>query len=97
MTLPTGDPPLAALKQWLAISTPHEDALLERLLVVAWQTCSRFVGAGLPLPWAEAPPALNEGILRFAAHLYRQRDQSVDSAPPAAVAALWRPWRELQL
>lgn len=96
MPQPTGDPPLAALKQWLAISTPQEDALLARLLVVAWQTCERFVGAALPLAWAEVPPALNEGILRFAAHLYRERD-GAESEPPAAVAALWRPYRVLRL
>ncbi len=97
MTLPTGDPPLAALKQWLAISTPHEDALLERLLVVAWQTCARFTGDALPLAWADVPPALGEGVLRFAAHLYRMRDTASDSEPPAAVAVLWRPYRALRL
>jgi hypothetical protein len=97
MPLPTGAPPLAALKQWLAISTPQEDALLERLLVVAWQTCERFTGAVLPTAWAEVPPALGEGILRFAAHLYRDRDSASDSEPPAAVAALWRPYRTLKL
>lgn len=97
MPLPTGEPPLAALKQWLAISTPHEDALLERLLLVAYETCGGFVGAALPGDWAAVPPALNEGIIRFAAHLYRERDAAGDAAPPAAVAALWRPWRELRL
>lgn len=97
MPLPIGAPPLTPLKQWLAISTPQEDALLERLLVVAWQTCERFTGAALPTAWAEVPPTLNEGILRFAAHLYRDRDSASDSEPPAAVAALWRPYRTLQL
>ena len=98
MTLPTGDPPLAALKQWLAISTPSEDALLERLLTVAYETCGGFVGAAaLPEDWADIPPSLAEGILRFAAHLYRARDHADESAPPAAVAALWRPWRALRL
>lgn len=95
MLTPTGAAPLASLKQWLAISTTSEDALLDRLLVAAWQACSAFVGAALPQDWGEVPPALNEGILRFAAHLYRERDG--DAAPPAAVAALWRPFRELRL
>ena len=98
MTLPTGAPPLAALKQWLAISTGGEDALLQRLLTVAFETCSAFVGAAvLPDDWAAVPPSLNEGILRFAAHLYRAREEGTASEPPAAVAALWRPYRELRL
>lgn len=97
MTLPTGAPPLAALKQWLAISTGGEDALLERLLAVAYETCFAFVGDALPGEWAEVPPSLSEGIVRFAAHLYRERDETKDSHPPAAVAALWRPYRALSL
>lgn len=98
MPQPTGAPPLAALKQWLAISTPAEDALLERLLGVAYDICEQFVGpAVLGDDWAELPPGLNEGIIRFAAHLYRERDGAISREPPAAVAALWRPWRELRL
>lgn len=97
MPLPTGDPPLAALKQWLAISTPHEDALLARLLAVAHETCGAFVGDAVPGDWAAVPPSLTEGIIRFAAHLYRTRDESGDPTPPAAVAALWRPYRALRL
>ena len=75
MPLPTGDAPLAALKQWLAIFTPAEDTLLTRLLVVAYQTCAQFTGAqALASDWAELQPGLREGIIRFAAHLYRDRD-----------------------
>ena len=97
MTLPTGAAPLGALKQWLAISTAGEDALLERLLTVAFQTCSAFVGGALPAEWSAVPPSLTEGIIRFAAHLYRERDETKDTAPPAAVVALWRPFRTLAL
>lgn len=102
MPQPTGAPPLAALKQWLAISTPAEDALLGRLLIVAHETCQHFVGpAAAAADWAELPPGLTEGIIRFAAHLYRDRDGGPGSLgtrePPAAVAALWRPWREPRL
>ena len=35
--------PLDALKQWLAISTAREDALLLRLLESAWRMCLRGV------------------------------------------------------
>lgn len=37
-------PALAALKEWLAITTPREDALLMRLLASAHETCERFTG-----------------------------------------------------
>jgi len=51
------------------------------------------------------PEALRHGIVRLAAHLYTQRDpgpgsgagRSQDAGPPAAVTALWRPWRRLRL
>jgi uncharacterized phiE125 gp8 family phage protein len=35
---------LAALKEWLAITTAREDALLVRLLASAHETCERFTG-----------------------------------------------------
>ena len=35
---------LAALKAWLAITTPAEDALLVRLIASAHETCERFTG-----------------------------------------------------
>ena len=44
--------PLGELKQWLAISTPGEDALLLRLLATAWQVCLQFTGitaTGIPV------------------------------------------------
>ena len=98
MPAPTGAPPLAALKQWLAISTPHEDALLERLLTVAYHTCVGVVAdSALAEDWADVAAPLREGIIRFAAHLYRDRDGASEREPPAAVAALWRPWRALRL
>jgi uncharacterized phiE125 gp8 family phage protein len=42
------------------------------------------------------PEALRCGIVRFAAHLYAQRDGD-GGGPPLAVVALWRPWRRLRL
>lgn len=35
---------LAALKEWLAVTTAQEDALLARLLASAHDTCERFTG-----------------------------------------------------
>lgn len=43
------------------------------------------------------PEALRHGIVRLAAHLYTQRDRLDDAGPPAAITALWRPWRRLRL
>ena len=88
--------PLGELKQWLAISTPGEDALLLRLLATAWQVCLQFTGI-TATGWSDLDEALRHGIVRFAAHQYRERDRGQAGAIPAAVAALWRPWRQVQL
>lgn len=57
----------------------------------------RYV-AGLAPEWASLPDGLRHGIVRLAAHGYRQRETAEPGAqPPAAVAALWRPWRGLRL
>ena len=55
--------------------------------------------AGLAPTWASLPEALRHGVLRLAAHQYRQREDaaSAQASPPAAVAALWRPWRRMRL
>ncbi len=54
--------------------------------------------AGIAPDWASLPDALRHGVLRLAAFQYRQREgDSAAPMPPAAVAALWRPWRRLRL
>lgn len=54
--------------------------------------------AGLAPSWSALPEALRHGAVRLAAHQYRQREgDGGDAVPPAAVAALWRPWRRLRL
>lgn len=54
--------------------------------------------AGLATDWSELPEGLHHGVLRLAAHHFRQRDESgLRPAPPAAVAALWQPWRRMRL
>ena len=49
--------------------------------------------AGLAEDWEDLSEPLRLGILRMAAHGYRARDDGEASAPPAAIAALWRPFR----
>lgn len=53
--------------------------------------------AGLAQDWASLDHGLRQGVVRLAAHHYRERDAAVSGAPPAAVAALWRPWRRPRL
>lgn len=53
--------------------------------------------AGIAAEWSELPEALRQGIIRLAAHSYTHRAGATDAGPPAAVAALWRPWRRMRL
>ena len=53
--------------------------------------------AGLAPDWESAPAALRQGVVRLAAHLFAQREAGPRNAPPAAVTALWRPWRRVRL
>lgn len=53
--------------------------------------------AGLAGDWAELPEPLRQGAVRLATHLFTHRDDPREGAPPAAVAALWRPWRRVWL
>ena len=52
---------------------------------------------GIANDWASLPPPLRHGIIRLAAHHFRGRDDKAAAIPPAAVTALWRPWREVRL
>ena len=169
-----GGAPLSELKQWLAITTSNEDALLIDLLAAAHAMCERFTGlapylcdvkeikavrsmaiplgvqpvtafveatalghsfarrtltsddyaietsgdgrtclvlkvvlpeaqlelhyrAGQSEDWAGIDAGLRHGIIRFAAHQYRERDNGDDTTVPAAVAALWQPYRRMRL
>ena len=169
------DSALAELKQWLGITTAHDDALLTDLLRTAIDICEAFTGvmpleadceevlaarsgwlclstrpvlamtgidvlaadgtrtplaaeafefdlladgtgqirllqrgnatriavqfsAGLAPDWDSLPETLRHGIIRLAAHQHREREGSGASpVPPAAVAALWQPWRRMRL
>lgn len=53
--------------------------------------------AGLANNWYALADPLKHGIIRLAAHNYRDRDATEQLAPPASVAALWRPWRAMRL
>jgi len=53
--------------------------------------------AGLATDPNGVPEALRRGIARLALHFHARRDAADPEAPPAAVTALWRPWRRLRL
>ena len=53
--------------------------------------------AGMGADWNAVPEPLRQGIVRLVAHLYLERDADDALGPPAAVAALWRPWRRMRL
>jgi uncharacterized phiE125 gp8 family phage protein len=51
---------------------------------------------GLASQWTYLPDALRQGIIMLAAHFYNQ-PRNAQTHPPAAVTALWRPWRHLRV
>jgi uncharacterized phiE125 gp8 family phage protein len=52
--------------------------------------------AGLAVSANEVPEPIRQGILRLVAHLFTARD-GTGGDPPAAVTALWRPYRRMRL
>ena len=52
--------------------------------------------AGMAASSNEVPEPLRQGILRLVAHLFASRDGD-GGEPPAAVTALWRPYRRMRL
>ncbi len=51
--------------------------------------------AGMAADWNGVPEMLRHGIVRLAAQYYLRRGETRDAEVPAAVTALWRPWRQL--
>lgn len=85
------------------IDIDADGAGMVRLLRPTTQTrvIVQFV-AGMATEWADLPEAIRQGTMRLAAFQHRERDAekplSASAAnPPAAVAALWRPWRRMRL
>lgn len=53
--------------------------------------------AGLGGDANAVPESIRQGVLRLVAHLYAARDDGRDVSPPAAVLALWQPWRLVRI
>lgn len=69
---------------WVRLTTPAAGRLRVR------------ASAGLASEPNGIPEPLRQGILRLVAHLFATRD-GVGGEPPAAVTALWRPYRRMRL
>jgi uncharacterized phiE125 gp8 family phage protein len=52
--------------------------------------------AGLAAERNFVPEPIRQGVIRLVAHLFAARD-GADGAPPSAVTALWRPYRQARL
>lgn len=52
--------------------------------------------AGMAADANGVPEAIRQGIVRMTQHLHDARD-GTGAGPPAAIAALWQPWRRLTL
>lgn len=76
----------AAGEGWVRLTAARGEARLKVAYV-----------AGLAADGNGVPEALRQGIVRLAVHSYARRDAAEPGAPPAAVTALWRPWRRLRL
>ncbi len=61
------------------------------------QSLAVQLDVGIATDWAGLPAPLRHGIIRLAAHHFRDRESNASAVPPASVTALWRPWREVQL
>lgn len=53
------------------------------------------LSAGTAAGWGDLPPPLAQGTVLLIAHLFEHREAG--ASPPAAVSALWRPWRRMRL
>lgn len=53
--------------------------------------------AGLSENWQGLASPLRSGIIRLAAHIYSNRNLDDGMQPPAAIAALWQPYRRMRL
>ena len=95
---------VVAVRAVLRLEGSAEAALLGRVCATAILVCEAFVGGaivarvagdGAAESWDAVPAPVAQGVAMLAAHLFDHRES--DALPPAAVAALWRPYRRMRL
>ena len=66
-------------------------------LMPGFSSCKMRVSgtAGMAVDSSDVPEPLRQGIVRLTAHLFNARDGG-DGDPPAAVTAMWRPFRRMR-
>ena len=93
-----------AARAYLRMADGADDDVLRAAAAAAFAVAETFCGTALaarspaePLPqsWDALPAALAQGLVLLVAHLAEYREGDV--LPPAAVAALWRPYRTMRL
>ncbi|MFT4027417.1 MAG: hypothetical protein QM676_11540 [Novosphingobium sp.] len=97
--IPAEGPRFALASDAYALDLDADGGGLVRVLRpgAAGRVAVRFV-AGIAADWASLPETLRHGVIRLAAHQHRARESdAAGPLPPAAVAALWRPWRRMRL
>jgi hypothetical protein len=90
---------VAAARAHLRLEDGAEAGVLSAHAASALALAEAFCGTVL-VPrdggsWDALPPPVAQGVVLLIAHLFADRDGT--AAPPAAVAALWRPWRRMRL
>lgn len=89
--------PLAPGSFEIELDAEGRGCVLARAPGLARRFAVRFT-AGLAPDWESLPDGLRHGVIRLAAHQHRERESSgAAPVPPAAVAALWRPYRRMRL
>jgi uncharacterized phiE125 gp8 family phage protein len=97
--IPAGGARFALTPEAYAIDLDADGGAHVRLIDrgAAERVAVRFT-AGLAPGWANLADGLRHGVVRLAADGYRRRDgEAAGAQPPAAVAALWRPWRRMRV
>ncbi|MCM8729700.1 phage head-tail connector protein [Hephaestia sp. GCM10023244] len=74
----------ADARGWVRVLDAGDDALAHVTL-----------RAGSAADWASLPAPIRQGVILLAGHLFTERNAS--TPPPAAVTALWRPFRVMRL
>lgn len=90
---------VAAARAYLRLESGAEEALLTTLAAGAIEVAEAFCGATLVVRdngvWSDLPAPIAQGVVMLVAHQFG--DRGGDREPPAAVSALWRPYRRVRL